>query len=80
MRKVKARLLKLNDIFKSDKSEEEEDNQEKNKFEKSAVKYLVPPPVPAAAGTAIIKLKAVKKQSKWGKTTSSEPSLIPFIN
>ena len=65
MRKVKARLLKFNQLLEDDDSDKNEE-----------VKKPMPPIPPKPHSTATSSAPTKKRQSKWGKTSSSEPSPI----
>jgi hypothetical protein len=63
MRKVRARLLKFNDLIDDDEKDDP----------KPPPPPVRPPPQPTSGTTA----PKARKESKWGKISSNEPSLIP---
>lgn len=72
MRQVRARLLKLNGLLGND---EDSDQDQPPKIEEK--KPDVPPPPPQMNTAPIIKKPPGKRQSKWGKTSSNEPAILP---
>ena len=67
MRKVRARLLKFNELLKSS-------DDEKSSEEKEEVKKPVQPE--QAAAKPAEKKGSKKRVSKWGKDTAAEPAPI----
>ena len=67
MRKVRARLLKFNEL-----EESSEDEQKYEMPKKPVIPVNIPPVVKPATTSGPVK----KKESKWGKTSSNEPSSI----
>jgi hypothetical protein len=68
MRQVRTRLLKFNNLEDSSESDQE-------------VKKMPPPPPNSASGAPPAPIQAAKKkESKWGKVSSSEPTFMPSNN
>ena len=75
MRQVKARLLKFG-------FEEEDDSDDDKMYDRPQVPETVPvetiPSIPSIPPPIITK-RSGKKESKWGKTTSNEFSILPMM-